>query len=194
MAPVTLPPLTGAAAASTPLLPLPSDDGKPPTPAHTLWADRPAVVLLVRRPGCQLCRAEATQLYKIKPELDALGVSLTAVLHESIPEQVAEFTGKFWPGACLLDERKDLFSFLGGGVLRKGTLLTFLNPFSRVWSNAKAAEGVEGNFTGDGLTLGGLLVVKRGGEVQYAYQEEVFGDHAPKEDVLRAAREAAGKA
>lgn len=194
MAPVTLPPLTDTAAASTPLLPLPTDAGGAAVPAHTLWADRPAVVYLVRRPGCMLCRAEANQLYKIKPDLDKLGVSLTAVLHENLPEQVAEFRGTYWPGErVFLDQNKELFTFLGGGQLRRGSLLSFLNPFSRVWANAKEASGVQGNFTGDGLTLGGLLVVKPGGEVAYAFQEETFGDHAPQEDILRAAKAASGQ-
>ena len=48
------------------------------------------------------------------------------------------------------------------------------------------------NLVGDGLTFGGLLVVRKGGKVEYAFQEETFGDHAPPEDVLDAARKAAG--
>ena len=69
------------------------------------------------------------------------------------------------------------------------------------------------NLVGDGLTFGGLLVVRPDGKVQYAFQarpscacyaacrahcrtapqEETFGDHAPPEDVLDAALKAAAK-
>ena len=117
---------------------------------------------------------------------------LVAVLNEDLPEQVAAFAKDFWPGELYLDQEKAFFAAVGGGTVRRGTLLTFLNPFSRVWANAKAAKGVEGNFEGDGLTYGGLLVVRpRSGAVEYAFQEETFGDHAPHEDVLAAALRAA---
>lgn len=39
---------------------------------------------------------------------------------------------------------------------------------------------------GDGLTMGGLLIVNKGnGGVAYAYAEERFGDHADNETVLK---------
>ncbi len=120
---------------------------------------------------------------------------LRAILTRSPRAQVAEFSGKFWPGGeVYLDEDKALFKAVGGGAVRRGSLLSFLNPFSRIWSNVKESKGAEGNFVGDGLTFGGLLVVKPGGQVVYAFQEETFGDHAPHEEVLRAAQKAAGKA
>ena len=39
---------------------------------------------------------------------------------------------------------------------------------------------------GDGLTMGGLIVLKKGGEVVYTYGEKTFGDHAPESDVSAA--------
>jgi peroxiredoxin len=131
MAPLTVPPLTGIAAA--PLLPLPSSAGGAPITAGSLWAERPAVVMVVRRPGCQLCRAEASKLHKVAPQLEAAGVRLVAVLQEDLPEQVAEFSAQYWPGELYLDQDKALFAAVGGGAVRRGSLLTFLNPFSRVW-------------------------------------------------------------
>ena len=119
---------------------------------------------------------------------------MVAVLHEALPEQVAAFASDHWKGDGLfLDETKALYAVVGGGTVRKGSLAWFANPFSRIWKNAKAAEGVAGNFVGDGLTMGGLLVVSKSGEVVYAFQEETFGDRAPVEDVLRAATEAAAR-
>jgi hypothetical protein len=53
--------------------------------------------------------------------------------------------------------------------------------------------GVENhNIKGEGLIKGGLFVMKPGSKgVQYQYQERQFGDHAPVDDVLNAARAAA---
>ena len=47
----------------------------------------------------------------------------------------------------------------------------------------------EGNLIGDGMTMGGLMVVSKN-EVHYAYSEKVFGDRAPMEDVISAAKAA----
>jgi hypothetical protein len=38
---------------------------------------------------------------------------------------------------------------------------------------------------GDGLTMGGLIVLKKGGDVQYTYGEKTFGDHAPDAEASR---------
>lgn len=43
---------------------------------------------------------------------------------------------------------------------------------------------------GDGLTLGGLMVIKKGGVPSYAFAEERFGDHASMDDVLTACKAA----
>ena len=51
------------------------------------------------------------------------------------------------------------------GELKKGSIATFLNPFSRVWKNVKSAQkaGVENyNIKGEGLIKGGLFVMKPG--------------------------------
>ena len=40
----------------------------------------------------------------------------------------------------------------------------------------------------------GLMVFKKGGEVVYSYGEKTFGDHAPMDKVVEAARQAAGAA
>jgi len=187
---LSVPPLTSFAAA--PLQPLPRAASASPVPAGSLWEKGAAVVMVVRRPGCQLCRAEAMKLHSIQPQLEACGVRLVAVVHEELPEQIAEFKGEFWPGGELyLDSAKAFYGACGGGEVRRGALSSFFNPFSRIWKNVKASEGVKGNLVGDGLLLGGLLVVRKGGEVEYAFQEKTFGDYAPPEEVLEAARAAA---
>ena len=56
----------------------------------------------------------------------------------------------------------------------QGWLTTFLNPFSSVWANVKAAKEADvmdkANLIGEGTHLGGLLVVRKGGDVQFQYQ------------------------
>lgn len=78
--------------------------------------------------------------------------------------------------------------------MAKGSLLDLLKP--SVWRNGKRAKASglvkDSNMTGDGLTLGGLLVIKQGGDVSYRYAESTFGDHAPMEEVHKAAAAAGG--
>jgi peroxiredoxin len=132
MAPVVPLPST-AALADAPLKPLLASTSAV-CKAKDLWAERPVVILAVRRPGCQLCRAEVSELQGIKAQLDKAGVRLVAVLHEEREEQVAEFKSEYWPaGELFLDETKEVFRAVGGGQVRRGSLLAFLNPFSRIW-------------------------------------------------------------
>ncbi|KAK9865667.1 hypothetical protein WJX84_004074, partial [Apatococcus fuscideae] len=37
-----------------------------PLSAGTLWHDKPALVLILRRPGCIMCRTEARKLWALK--------------------------------------------------------------------------------------------------------------------------------
>eukprot|EP00884_Botryococcus_braunii_P005731 jgi/Botrbrau1/15159/Bobra.0149s0026.2 len=146
-----------------------------------------------------LCRAEAKRLWQgLKPKLDDLGVGLACVAHEWIEPEIKAFnTEEYWGGDVYLDKEKAFFKALGGGKVRKGNLLAFLNPASRVWKNVKEAKEVgvpESNLTGDGVTMGGLMVVRQGsGGVEYAFIEETFGDHADHDEVLAAAKAAASK-
>jgi len=121
-------------------------------------------------------------------------VRLVDVLHENIPEEVDAYHPAYWPGEIYLDQEKTFFKALHGGQLAKGSILSFLNPFSQVWKNAKQSKHIkESNFKGDGLTMGGLIVVSKAG-VHYQYQEKTFGDRAPLEEVLAAAKEAVAAA
>lgn len=89
-----------------------------------------------------LCREEAKKVWALKPELDALGVGLVALIHERIPEevrldrcltclpkrcgpegvttwcaQVSEFHPAYWPGPLYHDTDKVFYKALGGGTL-----------------------------------------------------------------------------
>ena len=58
---------------------------------------------------------------------------------------------------------------------------------------AKASGTVkDSNLTGDGMTLGGTMVFRRGGEVEYTFAEETFGDHPDFAELLAAAAKAGG--
>ena len=108
---------------------------------------------------------------------------------------MAAFREGFWPGPVYKDADKALFAALGDGTVRRASALSLLNPFSRMWAHAKEAKKsvTDSNFTGDGLTLGGVMVVV-GGVPVWRFAEKQFGDAPTPEEVVEAVRAAAGSA
>ena len=143
-----------------------------------------------------LCREQSVRIWNAREQYDAAGVKLVCVVHEWIDREIDAFRPEYWGGPLFFDEGKAFYKAVHGGTLRKGSLLALLNPFGEAWRNGKRAQASglvkESNLNGDGLTLGGLLVVARGGDVVYSHGEKTFGDHAPEDEVLAAARKAGG--
>ena len=160
------------------------------------------LVYCLRRPGCVLCRATALRLAALAPKLEAdLGVTIICVANTWMPAEIDAFQKDFWqpPLEIYLDEDKAFFKALGNGTLRKGSLLHLLgliNPFSRVYSNAKRAKQAVGdnhNLVGEGLTLGGVIAVikeKKTSSLSFAggFQERSFGDAPTDEQVVELAK------
>ncbi len=64
---------------------------------------------------------------------------------------------------------------------------------AQIWKHAKVAKETvkDSNLKGDGLTMGGLMVIKRGDAgVQFAFAELNFGDHAEPAEILDACKQA----
>jgi hypothetical protein len=140
-----------------------------------------------------LCRDIAQDLYSLKPELDRLGVALIGICHEWLPAEIAAFSA-YWPGDVYLDTTKTLFKAVGGGKIHKENLWNYLNPRSKVWPRIFSARKrvAEHNMIGNGLTMGGLMVMRQGnGGIEYLFLEEDFGDSAGNKNVLKAAEGAA---
>ncbi|CAN0374720.1 unnamed protein product, partial [Ascophyllum nodosum] len=152
-------------------------------PAGDVWKDQPAIVFVVRRPGCPLCREHALDLSEKQAEFAAKGVKLVGVVHEKLG--VEEFsTGFFKNGELYFDEEKAFFNSLGMRWEGQSALLkpSVIRNIARVQT-----RGVKGNFEGEGKLLGGLLVVGTGDSgVKFEHKEAVFGDHAKMEDIMAA--------
>lgn len=170
-----------------------STPAAPDVAGRSLWESSAAVVVAFRRPGCVLCREEARKIWGLKEQFDKLGINLVGLVHENIPEQIAEFHPDFWPGQLYLDTDKDFYKALGNGKVVRGSAAQLINPFGQAWKAiARAKKTItQHNLKGDGLTMGGLFVVKQGdGGVQFMHLEKTFGDHASSAEVLEAAQQA----
>ncbi|XP_034632267.1 peroxiredoxin-like 2A isoform X1 [Trachemys scripta elegans] len=151
--------------------------------AGELWKKNGAVIMAVRRPGCFLCREEASELSSLKPQLDQLGVPLYAVVKEKIGTEVEDFQ-HYFKGEIFLDEKKKFYGphkrkMLSMGLIRLGVWQNFL----RAWKN-----GYSGNLEGEGFILGGVYVIGAGKQgVLLEHREREFGDKVSLQSVLEAA-------
>lgn len=152
--------------------------------AKDLWEKNGAVVMAVRRPGCFLCREEASDLSSLKSQLDQLGVPLYAVVKENIGNEVEQFQ-PYFNGKIFLDEKGKFY----GPQKRKMMFLGLVRL--GVWQNFRRAwkGGFEGNLEGEGLILGGMFVIGSGKQgILLEHREKEFGDKANLTAVLDAAR------
>ncbi|XP_003466137.1 peroxiredoxin-like 2A [Cavia porcellus] len=152
--------------------------------AKELWEKNGAVIMAVRRPGCFLCREEAADLSSLKPQLDALGVPLYAVVKEQVGTEVEDFQ-PYFKGEIFLDAQKKFYGpqrrkLLFMGFMRLGVWCNFF----RAWNG-----GFSGNLKGEGVILGGVFVVGSGKQgILLEHREKEFGDKVNPLSVLEAAK------
>ncbi|KAL6111939.1 prxl2b [Pungitius sinensis] len=154
---------------------------------QSLWQDQPVVLFFLRRFGCQVCRWMATEISKLEPDLGASGVALVGVGPEEFG--LKEFMeGGFFKGSIYVDEQKKSYKDLG---FKRYTALSVvpaaLGKKVRDAASKANAEGIKGNFSGDLLQSGGMLIVSKGGEkVLLHFIQDSPGDHVPLEDISKA--------
>ena len=61
-----------------------------------LWASQPVLLLVLRRPGCVLCRGESKSLWEKKAEFEKLNMRMVCLLHEALPAEIKDFYPEFW--------------------------------------------------------------------------------------------------
>ena len=106
---------------------------------------------------------------------------------------VGEFQRDYFKGSELyLDEDKAFYAHLGNRRLLTlgGTLKALLLPWRTIRSfrdvgRRMKSKNIEGNMVGEGLLLGGVLVVDKSGKIIYSYQEKT-GTPAPIDAVEEA--------
>lgn len=154
---------------------------------QSLWKDQPVVLFFLRRFGCQICRWIAAEISKLEPDLRASGVTLVGIGPEEFG--LKEFKdGGFFKGSIYVDEKKKTYKDLG---FKRYTAISVVpaamgKKVRDVAAKAKA-DGVEGNFSGDLLQSGGMLIVARGGEkVLLHFIQDSPGDYLPLEDISKA--------
>ncbi|KAM7005800.1 prostamide/prostaglandin F synthase [Tautogolabrus adspersus] len=153
---------------------------------QSLWQDQPVVLFFLRRFGCQVCRWTASEVSKLEPELRASGVALVGVGPEEFG--LKEFKeGGLFKGSIYVDQQKRTYKDLG---FKRYTAISVVpaamgKRVREAAAKAKAA-GIQGNFSGDLLQSGGMLIVAKGGEkVLLHFVQDSPGDYVPLEDIAK---------
>ena len=129
------------------------------------------------------------QLHRDRSKFDAAGAHL-AVIGQGTPAQAAHFRDS---------HRLDIPMYVDKGRESYKAAGTKIATFSELLGPRVVAKGVvasrrnsvvQGRTIGHPAQLGGVMVVKPGGEIAYVHLADDAGDNPPNDAVLRAAREA----
>ncbi|KAF4093846.1 hypothetical protein AMELA_G00006350 [Ameiurus melas] len=153
----------------------------------SLWKDKTVVMFFLRRFGCQICRWAAAEVSKLEKDLRENGVALIGIGPEETG--LKEFKdGGFFKGEIYIDEKKQCYKDLGFKRYNAINLLpAALGKKVREIASKASNEGIQGNFSGDLLQSGGMLIVAKGGEkVLLHFIQETPGDLVPLEDITKA--------
>ncbi|KAF9564443.1 hypothetical protein EC968_004495 [Mortierella alpina] len=162
--------------------------------ASEIWKEKPAIVVVIRRPGCPFCREEVRILHEHRDIIEKeMGFRMVVVLHEKLG--AATFKKDYWNDReTYWDGEKGFYKALGGGKLRWASLDQLIRP--SLWFNAlrNLRSGVRGNLlVGEGRIFGGLFIVRRGDEgVAYQFEETVLGNLAPISKILEVCSQISG--
>lgn len=153
------------------------------------------VIFVVRRPGWVLCREEALDLSAMKKEGKLGKADLIGIIKEVAPcptaqtdEElgVGEFQKTYFDYPLYIDEDLGFYKYLGSRSLIKDVPFswnpfTLYNSFKELGTRLKT-KNVEGNYKGEGLTLGGIIIYSKKKGVVFEYKE-MTGSAIPKEDI-----------
>ncbi|KAG5836071.1 prostamide/prostaglandin F synthase [Anguilla rostrata] len=154
---------------------------------RSLWRDQAVVIFFLRRFGCQVCRWTAVEVSKLKEDLRANNVALVGVGPEEIG--LKEFQdGCFFKGELYIDDKKQSYKDLGFKRYSAISLVpAALGKKVRNVVTKANAEGIQGNFNGDLLQSGGMVIIAKGGEkVLLHFAQDSPGDYVPLENIVKA--------
>ena len=158
----------------------------------SLWRDGPVALVFLRRLGCALCRTTCQEYSEAQAQIRAAGGRMVCMSFEALGEgsdSDNSFTqGKYWEGPLYVVEPAVYQALFG----RKGLFNGFygLADVSRTKLASCTERGVKGNYSGDGLSLGGQFVVSRRGTVVVDHRQQFYGDDLSAEELLEGVQEA----
>jgi len=152
---------------------------------ESLWAENDVVFYFLRRFGCPLCRWISNELNSINSVLAQNNTKLVGIAPEKFG--LEEFQqGKYFTGDLYLDESKKSYVELGFTRFSFfGSLGAAIASSTRRMVNEAKINGISGNIQGDTRQLGGMLIVKKGGEQIFYFKQVEAADYVKNSEILK---------
>ena len=162
------------------------------SPLRSLWASKPAVVVFLRRLGCQICRLHARDVDKLRRDLGERA-NVVCLCFEKFGEgsdaDRSFEKGKFFEGDMFKIDVAVYEPLFG----HKGVIGGFFGLMGGDVSAARlkesTARGISGNVVNglsQGFMLGGSFVVDTDDRILLDHRQTAPGDDAEIDDMLAA--------
>jgi hypothetical protein len=169
-------------------------------PLKSLWSSKPAVVVFIRRLGCQICRLHCKEVDKLRLDLGgraAVALVCFEKLGEGSDSDRSFDTQKYFAGDMYkIALESGVYDKLFGSRSTLGTVYGLLGGDNSATRYRQSnAEGVKGNLLGDtkkSLLLGGSFVVDTDGSVLLDHRQKAAGDDAEIDDFRDALEKSKG--
>lgn len=165
---------------------------------------KPLLVLVVRRPGCVLCREHGFEVSRRVEDRSIGGdVDLVGIVKEVAPTKggtltdeelgVGEFQRKYFRNyPCYVDEEQMFYKIVMGNHLfsmkpYSWNPFTLYKDFRNIQQRIKEKD-ITGNLKGDYAIKGGLLLFSHNGALQLKV-DEVVGEDLPYDEIVKAVKD-----
>lgn len=180
---------------------IPVADGKVcgrPLAAGYLYEGKPVLFFVIRRPGCVFCREQAQLLVEIiksnnlNDKIQIIGIVKQVAPVPRAPTDkelgIEDFQKIYFDNhPIFLDPDLEFFKRLGYRSVLNQKWSSW-NPFT-LWNSFRnnqrriSSKRITGNFVGEGLIQGGIILLLPGRGVKFIYHE-VTGMEIPRESIL----------
>jgi AhpC/TSA antioxidant enzyme len=138
----------------------------------------PSVCFVVRRPGCVLCREHGMQLVNMLTAHDKINFHLWGIIKEVGVDDngLMEFQTQYFNNLPIYhDINNDVYNAFGKRSIFK---LRTWNPISiyrgfRNIGQRMTEQNITGNYKGEGIIQGGILIFDATGTIRYTINEEI---------------------
>lgn len=155
-------------------------------PLAELWRERTGVLVFLRHFGCVFCQQQAVEVHRERPQLLSKGAELHLIgngetAHAQAFARVLGLTCPLWTDPSLVTFR--------ALQMKRGFRVSLGSPSTWLATVRAIRQGLrQGRTQGDAWQLGGVLVVRAGGELVYRHTSAFAGDHPPVGGLLAAIR------
>jgi hypothetical protein len=139
------------------------------------------------------CRDHAVQLHRAREQFEAAVVPLV-LIGQATSRQAAQFRRRREIDLPVLaDESRASYKAAGAKVASAGELLGPRSVSKGLARTVRSRGKIhQGRIIGDAAQLGGVMVIAPDGRVAWSHMSEDASDNATPEEILAAARRAAG--